>query len=83
MRPGLNASRNGADKQTAALRRMTVDQLRDLGTCQVAYLRSGTCDGERLFVLYGADGMPLVTVDDVESVVDIATEHGLACVSVH
>jgi hypothetical protein len=52
MRPGLNASRNGADKQTAALRRMTVDQLRDLGTCKVAYLRASTCDGERLFVLY-------------------------------
>jgi hypothetical protein len=62
---------------------MTVDQLRDLGTFQVAYLRAGTCDGERLFVLYGADGMPLVTIDDVETLVDIAAEHGLACVSVH
>jgi hypothetical protein len=83
MGPGLNASRNGADKQTAALRQMTVDQLRDLGKCQVAYLRVGTCGGERLFVLYGADGMPLVTVYDVETVVNIAAEHGLACVSVH
>jgi hypothetical protein len=83
MRPGLNASGNGANKQTAALRRMTVDQLRDLGTCQVAYLRAGTCDGERLFVLYGADGMPLVTVNDVETVVEIAAAQGLACVSVH
>ena len=83
MRPGLNASRNGADKQTAALRQMTVGQLRGLGTCRVAYLRSGTCDGERLFVLYGADGVPLVSVDDVETVGDIAAEHGLAFVSVH
>jgi hypothetical protein len=83
MRPGLNASRNGADRHTAAPRRMTVDQLRDLGTCQVAYLRAGTCDGERLFVLYGADGLPLVTVDAVGTVVDIAAEHGLAFVSVH
>ena len=83
MRPGLNASRNGADKQTAALREMTVDQLRGLGTCRVAYLRSGTCDGERLFVLYGANGVPLVTVDDVETGVEIAAEHGLAFVSVH
>jgi hypothetical protein len=62
---------------------MTVDQLLDLGTCQVAYLRAGTCDGERLFVLYGADGVPLVTVDDVETVVEIAAEHGLAFVAVH
>jgi hypothetical protein len=83
MRPSINASRNGADRQTAALRQMTVDQLLDLGTCQVVYLRAGTCDGERLFVLYGADGLPLVTADDVETVVEIAAEHGLAFVSVH
>jgi hypothetical protein len=57
--------------------------LLDLGTCQVVYLRAGTCDGERLFVLYGADGVPLVTVDDIETVVEIAAEHGLAFVSVH
>jgi hypothetical protein len=34
-------------------------------------------------VLYGADGVPLVTVDDIETVVEIAAEHGLAFVSVH
>jgi hypothetical protein len=83
MRPSINASRNSADRQTAALRQMTVDQLLHLGTCQVVYLRAGTFDGERLFVLYGADGAPLVTVDDVETVVEIAAEHGLAFVSVH
>jgi hypothetical protein len=83
MRPSINASRNGADRQTAALRQMTVDQLLGLGTCQVVYVRAGKCDGERLFVLYGADGVPLVTADDVETVVEIAAEHGLAFVSVH
>jgi hypothetical protein len=83
MRPSINASRNGADRQTAALRQMTVDQLLDLGTRQVVYLRADTCDGESLFVLYGADGVPLVTVDDIETVVEIAAEHGLAFVSVH
>jgi hypothetical protein len=83
MRPSINASRNGADRQTAALRQMTVEQLLGFGTCQVVYLRAGTCDGKRLFVLYGADGVPLVTVDDVETGVEIAAEHGLAFVSVH
>lgn len=83
MRPSINASRNGADRQTAALRHMTVDQLLDLGRARWVYLRGGTCDGERLFVLYGADGVPLMTVDDVETVMEIAAEHGLAFVSVH
>jgi hypothetical protein len=62
---------------------MTVDQLLDLGCARWVYLRAGTCDGERLFVLYGADGVPLTTVDDVETVMEIAAEHGLAFVSVH
>ena len=83
MRPSINGSRNGADQQTAALRQMTVDQLLGLGTCQVVYLRAGTCDGRRLFVLYGADGVPLVTADDVDIVMEIAGDHGLAFVSVH
>ena len=47
MRPSINASRNGADRQTAALRHMTVDQLLDLGRARWVYLRGGTCDGER------------------------------------
>jgi hypothetical protein len=36
-----------------------------------------------LFVLYGADGMPLVTADDVETAVEMAAERGLNFVPVH
>jgi hypothetical protein len=83
MRPSINASRNGADRQTATLRQMTVDQLLDLGTSRVVYLRSGMWDSERLFTLFGANGVPWATVDSVETAVEIAAEHGLAFVSVH
>jgi len=62
---------------------MTAEQLLGLGTHQVVYLRAGTCDGERLFVLYGADGMPLVTVDDIETAVEIAAARGLEFIAVH
>jgi hypothetical protein len=34
-------------------------------------------------VLYGADGEPLTTADDVETAVEIAAEHGLKFISVH
>jgi len=51
---------------------MIADQLLDVGTRGMAYLRAGTRDGERLVVLYGADGMPLVMVPDVETAVEIA-----------
>jgi hypothetical protein len=62
---------------------MSADQLRGLGTHQVAYLRAGTCDGQRLLVLYGADGVPLVMVDDVETAVEAASGRGLKFIAVH
>jgi hypothetical protein len=62
---------------------MSVDQLLDLGTRQVVYRRDGTCNGKRRLVLYGADGVPLVMVDDVETAVEIAAEHGLKFIAVH
>jgi hypothetical protein len=83
MRPSITAYGKGADRRTASLRQMTVDQLLDLGTSRVAYLRTGMWDGERLFALIGADGVPLATVDSVETAVEVAAEHGLAFISVH
>jgi hypothetical protein len=65
--------------QRSALRRMTAQQLLELGTYQVVYLRAGIHDGERLLLLYGADGSPLAITNAVET----AAEHGLAFVTVH
>ena len=69
--------------QRSALRQMTAQQLLQLGTRQVVYLKAGMHDGERLFVLYGADGSPLAIADAVEIAVEMAAEHGLAFVAVH
>ena len=71
------------DRKTAALRQMTVEQLLHLGAFEVVYLRAGMHDGEMLFVLHGADGVPLVATDDVETAVDVAIRHGLEFVAVH
>ena len=40
-------------------------------------------DGELAFMLYGADGVPLVTVDTVDAAVEMVAEHGLGFVAVH
>ena len=58
MRTSIAASGKTADRRTATLRQMTVDQLLGLGTHRVAYLRAGTYHDEKLFVLYGADRVP-------------------------
>jgi len=83
MRSSNTASGQSNDRRAAALRQMTADQLLDLGTRQVVYLRAGTYDGERLFVLYAADGEPLAMVEDVETAVEVAAEHDLEFVAVH
>ena len=62
---------------------MTAQQLLQLGTDQVVYLRVGIHDGRPLFVLYGADGQPLALADAVGAAVEMAAEHGLSVVSVH
>jgi hypothetical protein len=83
MRTSNATSGQSVDRRAAVLRQMTADQLLDLGTRQFVYLRMGTRNGERLFVLYGADGAPLAMVGDVETVVEVVAEHGLEFVTVH
>ena len=69
--------------QTTALRRMTTEQLRHLGTNQVVYVRRGRRDSEPVLVLHGADGMPLSAVDTVGAAVEVAADRGLMFVTVH
>ena len=83
MRPSTADSGYALDRRTTALRHITADQLRGLGTHQFVYLRAGLYDGARLVMLYGADGEPLAMVDDVETAVEIATEHGLKIIAVN
>ena len=83
MRPSNTASGIAANRRIAALRHMTADELRDLGTHQVVYLRAGRLEGEWLVALYGADGVPWMMVDDVETAVEVADEHGLKIIAIH
>ncbi|MGA8192789.1 MAG: DUF1150 domain-containing protein [Acetobacteraceae bacterium] len=74
---------DAGDQTTATLREMTAEQLRNLGARQVVYLKAGMHDGELAFVLYGADGTRLVTVDTVDTAVEMVAEQGLGFVAVH
>ena len=67
----------------SALRWMTSEQLLDLGMNQVVYLKSGMCDGKMLFVLFGADGTPVIAADTVNAAVEKAIEQGLSFIAVH
>jgi hypothetical protein len=66
-----------------ALRRMTVQQLLDLGVCQVVYLKAGISHGEQAFIIYAADGVPLDVVGSLQEAADAVAEHGQSFVTVH
>jgi hypothetical protein len=72
-----------AADQMTALRRMTTEQLRHLGTDQVVYVRRARRDSEQVLVLYGADGTPLSAVETADAAFELAADHGLAFVTVH
>jgi hypothetical protein len=65
------------------MHRMTAEQLRYLGASEVVYLKSTRNDGEPAFIIYGADGTPLETVDTIESAVTRVAENNLYFVAVH
>ena len=71
------------DRTIAALRHITAEQLWHLGTRQVVYLKAGTRGGEQAFVVFGADGTPLVVADDVETAAAVVAGHGLDFVALH
>jgi hypothetical protein len=72
-----------AEDRIAALRQMTVEQLLQLGAHRVAYLKGRQHDGEFVFVLYGADGLPVAMADDIDEVAEVATDLGLSFIAVH
>lgn len=65
------------------MRQMTVEQLLQLGRHQVVYLKTGMHNGEMAFVLYRADGIPLMAADDMETAVEVAAENGLRFATIH
>lgn len=62
---------------------MTAEQLQQLGTRQVVYLSAGICDDEIVFVIHGADGTPIVMIEDLDTAMAMVAEHGLVVVAVH
>jgi hypothetical protein len=67
----------------SALRQMTCEELLHLGMSQVVYLKSGMCSGEILFMLYSADGTPILATDDVDVAIEAAADRGLNFVNLH
>ena len=80
----MHPIRESSDQLITALRQMTVEQLLQLGTRRVVYLKAGTHDGELdPFALYGADGAFLTAFDTFEEAVEMVAANDLNFVAIH
>jgi hypothetical protein len=66
-----------------ALRQMTPEQLLDLWTYDLVYLKTGIVEGVQAFMICSADGRPLEIVESVEQALDTVAENGFRVASVH
>jgi hypothetical protein len=81
-RPGETVC-HSLDVAVDDVRQMTTAQFRRLGVRSVVYLRAGLLHGELAYAIHAADGIPMAVVEDVDSAVALASEHGMAFVAVH
>jgi hypothetical protein len=76
-------NRGAAELTSADLRRMTRNELLQLGVPRLAYLRCGTIDGHPAYAIHAADGTAMAVVEDVEVAIELASEHDMTFVAVH
>ena len=61
----------------------TAAQLRRLGVASVVYLRPCTVEGDVGCAILGADGALMGVVEDIDTAKKLASEQGMAVVTVH
>jgi len=54
-----------------------------LGVSSVVYLRSCEVEGDLAYAIHGADGALLSVVEDIDTAIMLASEHGMVVVAVH
>jgi hypothetical protein len=74
---------NVEDRRIDALRQLSAEQLLHLGIREVGYVRPGMFNGEAIFMLYLANGRPMMMARNVEAVAKVAAEHGLGFITLH
>ena len=75
----------GRDVETPVddVRCMTLAQFRRLGVRSIVYLRPDVLNGQLAYVIHAADGLPMAALEDIDSAVALASEHGVVLVAVH
>jgi hypothetical protein len=62
---------------------LTAERFLRLGVSSVVYPRSGMADGDVVCAIFSADGALMSVVEDIETAMALASEHGMTVVTVH
>ena len=74
---------SSVDKVVEFFHHLTAERFLRLGVSSVVYLRSCVADGDQAYAIHGADGTLVGVVEDIDTAVAQASEHGMAIVTVH
>jgi len=78
----MNNAHQGEDA-ILDVRKMTADQLMQLGMADVAYVKPVLLDGHTAFAIHAADGSPMAMAADCELAVAAIVQHEMQPLMVH
>ena len=76
-------NKQGRDAGLRDIRQLTVRELQALGVSQLAYIKSGTVDGEAAFSIHAADGTQMALTGDREVALAAVRQHEMIPALVH
>jgi hypothetical protein len=76
---------NGGEVATAAefVHDLTTKWFLRVGASSVMYFRSRMVEGDLAYAIHSADGVPVSVVEDIDAATILASDYGMAGVTVH
>jgi hypothetical protein len=73
----------GAAKEMIDIRRLSAEQLGQLGVSQIAYVKPVMLNGAVAFAIHAADGTPMAVADDRDLAIAAVRQHEMVPTLVH
>jgi hypothetical protein len=73
----------GAEQAAFDIRRLTVDQLAQLGMAQIAYVKPVVVNGTVGYAIHAANGVPMGLAEDRDVAIAAVLQHEMVPVPVH
>lgn len=82
----MNIPQSSGDKADATIndiRRLSIEQLAQLGVEQIAYVKPVMMNGARAYAIHAADGSPMAVAEDRDLALAAIIQHEMVATLVH